>query len=51
VIWGSHGYLLAPVNLAEVALALEDPALIQDHLAVALSSTWVECEMAGPGAL
>jgi predicted ATPase/two-component SAPR family response regulator len=40
-----NGYLLALVNLAEVALALEDHALIQDHLAVALSSTWVECEM------
>jgi predicted ATPase/DNA-binding SARP family transcriptional activator len=40
-----NGYLLALVNLAQVALALEDPALIQDHLAVALSSTWVECEI------
>jgi predicted ATPase/two-component SAPR family response regulator len=40
-----NGYLLALVNLAQVALALGDPARIQDHLAVALSSTWVECEM------
>jgi predicted ATPase/DNA-binding SARP family transcriptional activator len=40
-----NGYLLALANLAEVALALEEPGLIQDYLAVALSSTWVECEI------
>jgi non-specific serine/threonine protein kinase len=40
-----NGYLLALANLAEVALALETPGLIQDYLAVALSSSWVECEI------
>jgi predicted ATPase/DNA-binding SARP family transcriptional activator len=40
-----NGNLLALVNLAQVALALEDPSLIQNYLGVALSSTWVECEM------
>jgi tetratricopeptide (TPR) repeat protein len=40
-----NGYLHALVNLCHIALALEDPSLTQDYLAVALSSTWVECEM------
>jgi predicted ATPase/DNA-binding SARP family transcriptional activator len=40
-----NGYLLALVNLSHVALALEDPTLTQDCLAVVLTSPWVECEM------
>ena len=39
------GYLVALINLYQVALALKDPRLTQEYLAVALSSTWVECEL------
>jgi non-specific serine/threonine protein kinase len=43
---GDHnGYLLALVNLYDVALALGDPALTRDYLAFALSSVWADGEI------
>jgi DNA-binding SARP family transcriptional activator len=39
-----NGYLLALVNLYDVAVALSDPTLTRDYLAFALSSVWADGE-------